>query len=100
LAGGRAVRNEVTAGVANGPITGVLVAAIATVFDQSPLLGVVLGVSIVLNFVIAGFFGTTIPLVLNRVGKGPATSTTIFITIVTDVLGFFVFLGLAKLVLV
>ena len=89
-----------TAGAANGPITGVLVAAIATVFDQSPLLGVVLRVSMVLTLVIAGFFGTTIPLVLDRVGKDPATSANILITTATDVLGFFVFLGLAKLVLV
>jgi len=98
--GGRAVLNEVIAGAANGLITGVLVAAIATVFNQSPLLGFVLGVSMVLNLVIAGFFGTIIPLVLDRVGKDPATSATIFITTATDVLGFFIFLGLAKLVLV
>ncbi|MFB6281279.1 MAG: magnesium transporter [Haloferacaceae archaeon] len=97
--GARAVRNEVIAGAANGLITGALVAAIAAVFNRSPLLGLVLGVSMVLNLVIAGFFGTTIPLVLDRVGKDPATSATIFITTATDVLGFFIFLGLAKVVL-
>lgn len=53
----------------------------------------------VLNLVIAGFFGTTIPLVLDRVGKDPATSATIFITTATAVLGFFIFLGLAQAVL-
>ena len=97
--GGRAIRNEIIAGAANGFITGVLVAAIASVFNQSPLLGLVLGVSMVLNLVIAGFFGTLIPLVLERVGKDPATSATIFITTATDVLGFFIFLGLAQSVL-
>jgi magnesium transporter len=51
----------------------VLVAVIATVFNQSPLLGLVLGVSMVLNLVIAGFFGTIIPLVLDRIDKDPAT---------------------------
>ncbi|MFC7154763.1 magnesium transporter [Halomarina halobia] len=97
--GSRAVINEVVAGGANGFITGVLVAVIASVFNQSPLLGLVLGVSMVLNLVIAGFFGTSIPLVLDRIGKDPATSATIFITTATDVLGFFIFLGLARTVL-
>ncbi|MEF8828689.1 MAG: magnesium transporter [Haloarcula sp.] len=97
--GSRAIINEVIAGAANGAITGVLVAIIASVFNQSPLLGLVLGVSMVLNLVIAGFFGTIIPLVLDKVGKDPATSATIFITTATDVLGFFIFLGLAQSVL-
>jgi magnesium transporter len=98
--GGRAILNEVVAGAANGAITGTLVAVIATVFNQSPLLGLVLGVSMVLNLVIAGFFGTLIPLVLSRLGEDPATSATIFITTATDVLGFLVFLGMARAVLV
>lgn len=97
--GRRAVINEIIAGGANGLITGILVAAIASVFNQSPLLGLVLGVSMVLNLIIAGFFGTTIPLALDRIGKDPATSATIFITTATDVLGFFIFLGLAQSVL-
>ncbi|AEH36104.1 magnesium transporter [Halopiger xanaduensis] len=97
--GGRAVVNEIVAGAANGLITGVLVALIASVFNQSPLLGLVLGVSMVLNLVIAGFFGTIIPLLLDKIGKDPATSATIFITTMTDVLGFFIFLGLAQAVL-
>ena len=53
--GSRAVINEIIAGGANGFITGILVAVIASVFNQSPLLGLVLGVSVVLNLVIAGF---------------------------------------------
>lgn len=97
--GGRVVANEIAAGAANGVITGVLVALIATVFNQSPLLGLVIGVSMVLNLVIAGFFGTIIPLILDRFGIDPATSATIFITTATDVLGFFIFLGLATLVI-
>ena len=97
--GGRVIVNEVIAGAANGAITGILVAVIASVFNQSPLLGLVLGVSMVLNLIIAGFFGTLIPLALDRVGKDPATSATIFITTATDVLGFFIFLGLAQVVL-
>lgn len=97
--GGRVILNEVLAGGANGLITGVIVAFIATVVNTSPLLGGVIGVSMVLNLIIAGFFGALIPLVLDRVGQDPATSATIFITTATDVLGFFIFLGLATLVI-
>ncbi|MFP4228370.1 MAG: magnesium transporter, partial [Salinivenus sp.] len=97
--GGRVVWNEVLAGAANGAITGLLVTLIASTVNQSPLLGLVLGVSMVLNLVIAGFFGAVIPLLLERFGTDPATSATIFITTATDVLGFFIFLGLAKVIL-
>ncbi|WP_160135816.1 magnesium transporter [Halococcus salsus] len=97
--GARVIVNEVIAGAANGIITGTLVAVIASVFNQSPLLGLVIGVSMVLNLVIAGFFGALIPLILDRLGQDPATSATIFITTATDVLGFFAFLGLAQAVL-
>jgi len=98
--GARAIGYEMIAGAANGAINGLLVALIASFFNSSPLLGLVLGVSMVLNLIIAGFFGTLIPLILDRFGKDPATSATIFITTATDVLGFFVFLGLAKWILI
>jgi magnesium transporter len=97
--GRRAISNEMLAGAANGVITGSIVAVIATVFNQSPLLGLVLGIAMVLNLVIAGFFGALVPLVLDRLGYDPATSATIFITTATDVLGFLIFLGLAQAVL-
>ena len=100
--GTRVIANEVLAGAINGLITGVLVAGIAVAFSLAEfgvLLGVVIGVSMVANLVIAGFFGAVIPLVLDRLGQDPATSATVFITTATDVLGFFVFLGLAQTVL-
>lgn len=100
--GKRVIFNEVVAGAINGIITGLLVAVIATVFSFGEfglLLGVVIGISMVANLVIAGFFGAITPLLLDRVGVDPATSATIFITTATDVLGFFVFLGLAQAVL-
>ena len=101
--GKRVVANEAVAGAANGLITGALVAVIATAFsfgDFGVLLGAVIGVSMVVNLVIAGFFGALTPLLLDRVGYDPATSATIFITTATDVLGFLFFLGLARAVLV
>ena len=100
--GKRVVVNEVVAGAVNGLITGALVAVIAIAFsfgDFGFLLGAVIGVSMVANLVIAGFFGAITPLILDKLGYDPATSATIFITTATDVLGFFVFLGLAQAVL-
>jgi len=99
--GSRVIPQRIIAGAVNGLITGVLVAVIATVFapEYGALLGLVIGVAMVANLIIAGFFGALIPLVLDRLGQDPATSATIFITTATDVLGFFVFLGLAQAVL-
>jgi magnesium transporter len=101
--GKRVVANEAVAGAANGLITGALVAVVATAFSYGEfgvLLGAVIGVSMVANLVIAGFFGALMPLTLDRLGIDPATSATIFITTATDVLGFLVFLGLARAVLI
>ena len=100
--GKRVIFNEVVAGAVNGTITGVLVAVIAIAFSFGEfglLLGAVIGVSMIANLVIAGFFGAVTPLLLDRIGYDPATSATIFITTATDVLGFLVFLGLAQAVL-
>lgn len=94
------VGKEVFAGLLNGLLNGLIVAIVATVFNQSPLLGLVLFIAMVCNLVIAGFFGAIIPLIMKSFGKDPATSATIFITTCTDVGGFFVFLSLAKLILV
>ena len=88
--------------IANYALLVIGVAAIAVAFSFAEfgvLLGAVIGVSMVANLVIAGFFGAVIPLVLDRLDQDPATSATIFITTATDVLGFFVFLGLARTVL-
>jgi magnesium transporter len=95
-----AIVREVGAGLVNGVITGAIVAVVATVFNQDPLLGLVVGLSVIAGLVVAGFTGTIIPLLLKYFGKDPATSATIFITTATDVLGFVVLLGLASLILV
>lgn len=93
------ISREVGAGLVNGLINGVLVALIATFWNQSPLLGLVLGIAMVCNLIIAGFFGAFVPIFMKAIGKDPATSATIFITTATDVFGFFIFLGLATLIL-
>ena len=63
-------------------------------------LGLVLAVAMTLNMVTAGFAGIIIPLILNKVGIDPALASSVFVTTVTDVVGFLVFLGLAALFLV
>ena len=91
--------NEVLAGIVNGVITGSLVALVAWLLNGNPVLGLVIALAMVINLMIAGFFGTLIPLVLKRLGKDPASSATIFITTATDVCGFLSFLGLASVLL-
>lgn len=93
------ILNEMTAGAINGLINGLIVAAVATIFNQSPALGLVIGIAMIINLINAGFFGALVPLVMKSLGKDPASSATIFITTATDVIGFFVFLGLATVML-
>jgi len=95
-----ALVNEVTGGVMNGLIIGVIVAIAATVFNSDPILGVVVALAVLINFIVAGVFGTLIPLYLKSRGIDPASSATVFITTATDCIGFLAFLGLASLILV
>lgn len=95
----KAIANEIGAGFTNGIINGILVAIIAILWNQSPLLGVVTGSAMIVSLCVAGLAGSTIPLIMKKLGKDPATSATIFITTVTDVCGFFTFLGLASILL-
>ena len=62
-------------------------------------LGVVFGLGIVLNMVIGALAGVTVPLLLERLGLDPAVASSVFVTTITDVFGFFAFLGLAALYL-
>ena len=91
--------NEVIAGAINGTINGVIVAVVAILFNKNPLFGLIVGIAMVINLIVAGFFGTIIPLIMKKLKKDPASSATIFITTATDVFGFFVFLGLASILL-
>ncbi len=93
------IRNEVTAGFINGVINGLLVAAVAVLWNKNPVFGLVIGLAMVINLVIAGFFGAIVPVVMKSLKQDPAASATIFITTATDVFGFFCFLGLATVLL-
>ena len=72
---------------------------VGLVWFGSPELGYVIAVAMVVNMVVAGLAGTGIPIVLERIGVDPALASGAFVTTVTDVVGFFAFLGLAAVVL-
>lgn len=90
--------------VANGTVLGIIAGACAGTFaylvNFNPLLGFVLFLSMVTNMFLAGLMGSSVPLILKKLGLDPAVGSGIFVTATTDISGFFVFLGLAKLFLV
>lgn len=93
------LKKELGAGLINGLINGTIVFFIVWIFNRDIKIGVVLGLAMIINLLVAGFFGTLVPLIMKRLGKDPAASATVFITTATDVLGFLAFLGLATLML-
>jgi len=92
----RTVLKEFTVGLINGAVTGLIVFIFALVFDNNPLLGVVIFLAMTGNLLIAGVTGAGIPLILKRVGIDPAIASSIIITTFTDVFGFMLLLGLAS----
>ncbi|SEB19334.1 magnesium transporter [Pedobacter hartonius] len=92
----RTVLKEFTVGLINGAVTGLIVFIFALVFDNNPLLGVVIFLAMTGNLLIAGVTGAGIPLILKRVGIDPAIASSIIITTFTDVFGFLLLLGLAS----
>lgn len=95
----RVIRREVLVGLLNGLLFAVVMGIVGLVWFGSPELGYVIAAAMVVNMVVAGFAGTVIPVVLERVGVDPALASGAFVTTVTDVVGFFAFLGLAAAVL-
>jgi len=89
------ISNEIFAGIINGFIVGIMVTAIAYLFNQNILFGLIAGISVILNIIIGTIFGTIIPLILKSAGYDPASSSSVFVTTMTDILGFLIFLGLA-----
>ena len=88
---------EICAGVLNGIVIGALVAVIAMFYDFNPWFGLVAGVAMLLNMVCAALAGFLIPIILEKVNIDPAIASSVFVTTVTDCMGFFLFLGLATI---
>ena len=95
----RIVGKELVVGALNGILFAILVGLVAAFWFATPALSVVIAVAMIINMVVAALAGTLIPLGLDRAGIDPAIAATVFLTTITDVVGFFVFLGLAALFL-
>jgi magnesium transporter len=95
----RIIKKEVTISLINGLLFAIIIGIIASVWFNHGMLGVVIAVSMLINLFMAGFFGAVIPLLLKRLNIDPAIGSTVILTTVTDVIGFFSFLGLATYVL-
>ena len=103
----RIIWRETIVGGLNGILFALIMGALAGLWHastgasagQAVRLAIVIGAAMIINLVAAGLAGILVPLGLQRAGADPAVSSAVFVTTVTDIVGFFVFLGLAALVL-
>ncbi len=95
----RALMKEVLVGLGNGLGLGLVSAAVAWILQGNPFLGLILGGAMVMNMFVAATAGTLVPLGLRALKIDPALASSAFITPLTDMFGFFAFLGLATLLL-
>jgi magnesium transporter len=93
----KALLKEAAVGLGNGLACGVIGGLVVIIFKGDPVLGLVLGLAMVVNMFIAATAGTLIPLSLRALKVDPALASSVFITTLTDMFGFFSFLGLATL---
>lgn len=92
---GRIIRREIGVGLLNGAIFATLIGIVAGFWFDSPQLGGIIATAMVINLLVAALAGILIPLLLDRFGADPAVASAVFVTTITDVVGFFAFLGLA-----
>lgn len=95
----RVIRREALVGLINGMVFAVVMGIVGIVWFGMPMLGVVIAAAMVINLFVAGLAGVMIPVVLDKMDIDPALASGAFVTTVTDIIGFFSFLGLAALVL-
>ena len=95
----RIIKKEVLISLMNGIFFAIVMGMVAAIWFDINLLGVVIALSMVINLFAAGFFGAAIPLFLKKMDIDPAIGSTVILTTVTDVVGFFSFLGLATYIL-
>ncbi|MGM9941721.1 MAG: magnesium transporter [Bulleidia sp.] len=95
----KAFRKELLVGLVDGLVTGAVTGVIVSILYHNIFLGLIILVAMTGNMIVAGTFGFLVPVVLKKLGIDPAVSSSIFVTTATDVLGFFIFLGLATLFL-
>ncbi len=95
----RVIRRELSVGLLNGILFAIIIGFIGYYWYNLPMLGVVLALAMIGNLVVAGLAGILVPLGLDKVGVDPALASGAFVTTVTDIVGFFAFLGFAALLL-
>ena len=93
------IKKQILVGMINGAVIGIVTGIIICIIYGNIYLGIIIFVAMIANLVISGICGTLIPLILRKLKIDPALSSSIFLTTVTDVLGFFIFLSLANLFL-
>ena len=96
----RIINREILVSLLNGLLFAIIIGVLSAMWFSNFGLGLVLAIAMVINMVTAGFAGIIIPLILNKLEIDPALASSVFVTTVTDVVGFMVFLGLAALYLV
>ena len=92
---GRIIRREIGVGLLNGLIFATLIGLVAGFWFSTPSLGGIIASAMVINLLTAALAGILVPLLLDRFGADPAVASAVFVTTITDVVGFFAFLGLA-----
>lgn len=96
----RILNRELLIGLINGVLLAVVAGVVAWLWFSSPLLAVVFAAAMIVNLVVAGLFGLLVPVMLDKMDIDPAISSSVFVTTITDVVGFFAFLGLAGMILI
>ncbi|RLA71484.1 MAG: magnesium transporter [Epsilonproteobacteria bacterium] len=95
----RTIKKEVILSLVNGIFFAIIMGLIASIWFDKGLLGIVIALSMIINLLSAGFIGSMVPLLLKKMEIDPAIGSTVILTTVTDVVGFFSFLGLATIIL-
>jgi len=95
----RTIKKEVVLSLVNGLLFALVIGIIAAIWFHQNRLGIVIALSMVINLLSAGFFGSVIPLMLKKFNIDPAIGSTVILTTITDVVGFLSFLGLATMML-
>ncbi|CAG7857878.1 hypothetical protein MCAMS1_02864 [biofilm metagenome] len=96
----RLIRKELSLGLLNGVMIGLLIGMLSWLLYRNTSLSLVMGCAMFLNLLLAVAVGLTIPLNRYKLGKDPAIGASVMLTAITDSMGFFIFLGLAKLFLI
>ncbi|HRN83853.1 MAG TPA: magnesium transporter, partial [Hyphomicrobium sp.] len=95
----RIITRETLVALINGVVLSTIIAGIVFLWFGSGMLGGVIAAAMVVNLLAAGLAGILIPLALDRLKLDPAPASGVFVSMITDVVGFFAFLGLASLIL-